>query len=72
MHARRSQFYDPYHADIFSIDYCSEIGNGQKGGNCSLKLENIERKINYLEENKNFGTTVITYVTSAINAYVYC
>ena len=30
VHARRSQFYDPYHADIFSIDYCSEIGNGEK------------------------------------------
>jgi len=32
----------------------------------SSKLENIERKTNYLEENENFRTTVITYVRSAI------
>ena len=31
-----------------------------------LKLENIERKTNYLEENENFRTTVITYVRWAI------
>jgi len=31
-----------------------------------LKLENIERKRNYLEENVYFRTTVITYVRSAI------
>jgi len=30
VHARRSLFYDAYHADIFSTDYCSEIGNGEK------------------------------------------
>ena len=31
-----------------------------------LKLEIIERKTNYLEENENFRTTVITYRRSAI------
>ena len=30
VHARRSLFYDAYHADIFSTNYCSEIGNGEK------------------------------------------
>ena len=30
VHARRSHFYDPYHADIFSIDYSSELGNGKE------------------------------------------
>jgi len=28
---------------------------------CRLKLENIERKTNYLEEDENFTSTVITY-----------
>ena len=31
-----------------------------------IKLENIERKTNYLEENENFRTTVIRYVLLAI------
>ena len=31
-----------------------------------LKLEIIERKTNYLEENENFRTTVIKYRRSAI------
>ena len=31
LRARKSSlFYDAYHADIFSTDYCSEIGNGEK------------------------------------------
>jgi len=77
VHARHSLFYDAYYADIFAIDYCSEIGNGKKGGNCSLKLENVVRKTNYLEENENFTTTVITYFRyfrSAIKFlfYFYC
>jgi len=30
VHARHSLFYDEHYADIFSIDYCSEIRNGEE------------------------------------------
>ena len=59
----------PNYAEIFSI-----VANQVmvKRWKLIIKLENIEKKTNYFEENENFRTIVIRYVRSAIKAHINC